>query len=73
MFMSPIQGTTVFILNLERINAFQRYWKPIFENDSHEKLYRQSKKNFDNRQMYALKELYAWRDKISREEDESSG
>lgn len=28
---------------------------------------------FDNRQMYALKHLYGWRDRIAREEDESTG
>lgn len=52
---------------------FQRYWKSIFNEDSYENFYRHSRKNFDNRQMYALKELFAWRDKIAREEDESTG
>lgn len=28
---------------------------------------------FDNQQLYALKGLYNWRDKLSREEDESTG
>lgn len=35
--------------------------------------YRKGKRIFDNRQLYALKELYKWRDTISREEDESTG
>lgn len=35
--------------------------------------YRKCKRMFDNRQMYALKHLYAWRDAIAREEDESTG
>ncbi|XP_046669774.1 exosome component 10 [Homalodisca vitripennis] len=51
----------------------KRYWKSIFKENSHEHMYYQSKKNFDNRQMFAFKELYAWRDKTAREEDESTG
>lgn len=51
----------------------QRYWKPQFKEDGYEEFYRRNKKHFDNRQMFALKELYRWRDKIAREEDESIG
>lgn len=36
-------------------------------------MYRKSKKNFDNRQLYAFKEIFLWRDKIARQEDESYG
>ncbi|KRT78455.1 hypothetical protein AMK59_8439 [Oryctes borbonicus] len=51
----------------------QRYIKPILNNDSHLDFYRKCKRLFDNKQMYALKKLYQWRDKIAREEDESTG
>ncbi|XP_018335504.1 exosome component 10 [Agrilus planipennis] len=51
----------------------KRYIKPLLKEDSHLEFYRKSKRIFDNRQMYALKELYRWRDKIAREEDESTG
>ncbi|EFA03774.2 exosome complex component 10 homolog [Tribolium castaneum] len=51
----------------------KRYFKPILHEDSHLELYRKCKKMFDNRQMYALKEIYVWRDNIARIEDESLG
>jgi exosome complex exonuclease RRP6 len=57
----------VFILFL------QRYEKPVLREDSHMFLYRRNKKLFDNRQLYALRELYRWRDRVSREDDESIG
>ncbi|PNF29147.1 hypothetical protein B7P43_G12605 [Cryptotermes secundus] len=50
-----------------------RYEKPVFREDSHMTLYRRNKRLFDNRQLYALRELYRWRDRISREDDESTG
>ncbi|KAJ9594200.1 hypothetical protein L9F63_014360 [Diploptera punctata] len=50
-----------------------KYEKPILTDDSHMVMYRRNKKLFDNRQLFALKELYRWRDKIAREEDESIG
>ncbi|GJQ87053.1 Rrp6 [Trypoxylus dichotomus] len=49
------------------------YIKPILNSDSHLDFYRKCKRLFDNKQMFALKELYQWRDKIAREEDESTG
>lgn len=36
-------------------------------------VYRKSKKNFDNRQLYAFKEIFVWRDRMARQEDESYG
>ncbi|XP_050437071.1 exosome component 10 [Adelges cooleyi] len=50
-----------------------RYEINILQDDSHMSMYKRSKKLFDLQQMYALKELYAWRDKIARELDESPG
>ncbi|XP_026463935.1 exosome component 10 isoform X2 [Ctenocephalides felis] len=49
------------------------YIKPKLSDNSHLKFYIKSKRMFDNRQLFALKEIYNWRDKIAREEDESTG
>lgn len=50
-----------------------RFEKPFLTENSHMLLYRKFKKLFDNKQMYAFKELYKWRDNIARIEDESTG
>lgn len=49
------------------------YCKPSLEEDSHMAIYRRLKLSFDNRQLYALREIYRWRDRIARQEDESCG
>ncbi|XP_037911782.1 exosome component 10 isoform X2 [Hermetia illucens] len=51
----------------------RRYKKPKLTPDSHMDIFRKSKRPFDNRQLFALKEIFAWRDKIARTEDESCG
>lgn len=51
----------------------KKYIKQTILSDSHLELYRKSKRQFDNRQLFALKEIFAWRDKIARMEDESYG
>lgn len=53
--------------------CMKRFVKQRLLEDSHLDLYRRSKKVFDNRQMFALKELFAWRDCVGRLEDESCG
>ncbi|XP_060536167.1 exosome component 10 [Cylas formicarius] len=50
-----------------------RYLKPIFNEESYLNLYRLCSRMFHNRQLFALQELYRWRDEVSREEDESVG
>jgi len=52
--------------------CMRRYFKNIFTEDSHLELYRRSRKNFDNRQMYAYKHIFEWRDRVAREEDDST-
>lgn len=54
-----------------KIICLKRYSKPIVTQDSHKDLYMKSKRSFDNRQLFALREIFAWRDKIARLEDES--
>uniref|UniRef100_A0A0K8US75 Exosome complex component 10 homolog n=1 Tax=Bactrocera latifrons TaxID=174628 RepID=A0A0K8US75_BACLA len=51
----------------------KRYVKPHVTADSHMDLYRKSKRVFDNRQLYALREVFQWRDNVARQEDESYG
>ncbi|KAK3869307.1 hypothetical protein Pcinc_025355 [Petrolisthes cinctipes] len=51
--------------------CLKRYEKPIVGRESHQVLYRHSRKAFNSKQMFALRELYLWRDKVGREQDES--
>ncbi|XP_071116281.1 exosome complex component 10-like [Haliotis cracherodii] len=47
------------------------YRKPVFEESQYLDLYRKSKKLFNSQQHQALRDLYAWRNKIARQEEES--
>lgn len=49
----------------------QVYMKPIWTEDSFMNMYRKSQKMFNNKQLYALKELHKWRDQTARQEDDS--
>lgn len=51
--------------------CMKRYVKVTIKPDSHMEMYRKSKRIFDNRQFFALKELFKWRDSVARVEDES--
>lgn len=51
----------------------RRFTKPTIREDSHLDMFRKSRRVFDNRQLFALKEIYQWRDKLARQEDESFG
>ncbi|XP_076358912.1 exosome complex component 10-like [Tachypleus tridentatus] len=53
--------------------CLKKYQKPPFQDDSYLDLLKKHKKSFNNCQLWALKQLYEWRDKISRTEDESTG
>lgn len=69
-------GQTNLLLNVYQSSTEickRRYVKVKLTPDSHMELYRKSKRIFDNRQLYAFKELFAWRDSIARSEDESYG
>jgi exosome complex exonuclease RRP6 len=54
-----------------KIICLKRFIKPVMTDNSHKDLYLKSKRSFDNQQLFALREIFAWRDKIAREEDES--
>ncbi|EDV93320.1 exosome component 10 [Drosophila grimshawi] len=51
----------------------KRYTKPYIGPDSHLDLVRKTKRSFDNRQLYALRGIFTWRDATARQEDESYG
>ncbi|KAL7288501.1 hypothetical protein TKK_0017466 [Trichogramma kaykai] len=47
------------------------YTKPIWTENSYMSMFRKFRRNLNNRQLYALKEIHKWRDETAREEDES--
>ncbi|CAF2310522.1 unnamed protein product [Rotaria sp. Silwood2] len=49
------------------------YKKPYFDDNAYQNIYSKSRKTFNIRQLAALKSLYYWRDRIARQEDESTG
>ncbi|XP_067826748.1 exosome component 10 [Heptranchias perlo] len=53
--------------------CLKKYYKPIFTEESYLELHRRQKKQLNTQQLTAFRLLYAWRDKISRLEDESTG
>lgn len=53
--------------------CLKRYEKPLFTSESFQKVLEKHKKTFNTEQVCAFRLLYAWRDKIAREEDESYG
>lgn len=74
--LKKANGQTNLLLNVYQSSTelcSRRYVKVKMAPDSHMELYRKSKRIFDNRQLYAFRELFAWRDSIARSEDESCG
>lgn len=72
--LNKANGKTNLLLNVYKLSTdvcMKRYVKLKTTPDSHMELYRKSKRIFDNRQFFALKELFVWRDSIARMEDES--
>uniref|UniRef100_A0A8C5U955 Exosome complex component 10 n=1 Tax=Malurus cyaneus samueli TaxID=2593467 RepID=A0A8C5U955_9PASS len=53
--------------------CLKKYIKPLFTDESYLDLYRRQKKHLDTQQLTAFRLLFAWRDKIARQEDESTG
>ncbi|XP_062855222.1 exosome component 10 [Trichomycterus rosablanca] len=53
--------------------CLKKYLKPIFTEESYMELYKKQKKSFNSQQLTAFRLLYAWRDKLARVEDESTG
>ncbi|XP_056896184.1 exosome component 10 [Takifugu flavidus] len=53
--------------------SLKKYMKPIFTEESYLELQRKQKKSFNTQQLAAFRLLFAWRDKLARQEDESTG
>ncbi|XP_028968527.1 exosome component 10, partial [Galendromus occidentalis] len=53
--------------------CLKRYEKPILTEESHRNLLKTANKRFNDKQLYALKHIFAWRDRLARELDESTG
>ncbi|KAF4070622.1 hypothetical protein AMELA_G00287390 [Ameiurus melas] len=53
--------------------CLKKYMKPIFTEESYMELYKKQKKSFNSQQLTAFRLMYAWRDKLARVEDESTG
>ncbi|XP_077167639.1 exosome complex component 10 isoform X3 [Paroedura picta] len=53
--------------------CLKKYVKPIFTDESYRELYRKQKKLLNSQQLTAFRLLFAWRDKMARQEDESTG
>ncbi|KAF7695067.1 exosome component 10 [Silurus meridionalis] len=53
--------------------CLKKYMKPIFTEESYMELYKKQKKSFNSQQLAAFRLMYAWRDKLARGEDESTG
>ncbi|NXD79700.1 EXOSX protein, partial [Halcyon senegalensis] len=53
--------------------CLKKYIKPLFSDESYLELYSKQKKHLDTQQLAAFRLLFAWRDKMARQEDESTG
>ncbi|XP_031701722.1 exosome complex component 10 [Anarrhichthys ocellatus] len=53
--------------------SVQKYIKPIYTEESYLELQRKQKRSFNTQQLTAFRLLFAWRDKLARQEDESTG
>ncbi|XP_059189990.1 exosome component 10 [Centropristis striata] len=53
--------------------AQKKYVKPIYTEESYLELQRKQKRSFNTQQLTAFRLLFAWRDKLARQEDESTG
>ncbi|XP_063064983.1 exosome component 10 [Engraulis encrasicolus] len=61
------------VWNRSRELCLKKYLKPIFTEESYMEMYKKQKKVFNSQQLAAFRLLYGWRDRISREDDESTG
>ncbi|NXT89005.1 EXOSX protein, partial [Anhinga rufa] len=53
--------------------CLKKYIKPLFSDVSYLELYRRQKKHLNTQQLAAFRLLFAWRDNMARQEDESTG
>lgn len=66
-------GLLQCVWNKSKDISLKKYVKPIFTEESYLELQRKQKKSFNTQQLTAFRLLFAWRDKLARQEDESTG
>ncbi|CAN9515579.1 unnamed protein product [Ophioblennius macclurei] len=66
-------GLLQSVWNKSKDISLKKYVKPIFTEESYLELQRKQKKSFNTQQLTAFRLLFAWRDKLARQEDESTG
>ncbi|KAM3872398.1 spermidine synthase [Diretmus argenteus] len=66
-------GLLQSVWNKSRDLSLKKYLKPIFTEESYMQLQKKQKKSFNTQQLTAFRLLFAWRDKLARQEDESTG
>uniref|UniRef100_A0A8C6S966 Exosome complex component 10 n=1 Tax=Neogobius melanostomus TaxID=47308 RepID=A0A8C6S966_9GOBI len=66
-------GLLQSVWNRSKDISLKKYVKPIYTEDSYLEVQRKQKKSFNTQQLAAFRLLFAWRDKLARQEDESTG
>uniref|UniRef100_A0A672ICD6 Exosome complex component 10 n=1 Tax=Salarias fasciatus TaxID=181472 RepID=A0A672ICD6_SALFA len=66
-------GLLQSVWNKSKDVSLKKYVKPIFTEESYLELQRKQKKSLNTQQLTAFRLLFAWRDKLARQEDESTG
>ncbi|KAM4562795.1 exosome complex component 10 [Odontesthes bonariensis] len=66
-------GLLQCVWNKSKDVSLKKYVKPIYTEESYLEVQRKQKKSFNTQQLTAFRLLFAWRDKLARQEDESTG
>ncbi|CAK6951260.1 exosome component 10 [Scomber scombrus] len=66
-------GLLQSVWNKSKDISLKKYVKPIYTEESYLELQRKQKRSFNTQQLTAFRLLFAWRDKLGRQEDESTG
>ncbi|XP_061690221.1 exosome component 10 [Syngnathoides biaculeatus] len=66
-------GLLQCVWNRSKEISLKKYGKPIFTEESYLEVQRKQKRSFNTQQLTAFRLLFAWRDKLARQEDESTG
>ncbi|KAM7412137.1 hypothetical protein PAMA_021883 [Pampus argenteus] len=66
-------GLLQSVWNKSKDISLKKYVKPIYTEESYLELQRKQKRSFNTQQHAAFRLLFAWRDKLARQEDESTG
>ncbi|KAK5599390.1 Exosome component 10, partial [Crenichthys baileyi] len=66
-------GLLQSVWNKSKDVSLKKYVKPIYTEESYLDLQRKQKRSFNTQQLTTFRLLYAWRDKLARQEDESTG